>query len=1225
MNCPNCKHPNSDTARFCENCGQKLTLACPNCGNPVSATAKFCGNCGFALAAEAAPAEDPLIGRLKKLVPREFADRLLSSRGGRVEGERRVVTILFSDVKGSTSLGEERDPEEVLEIMNGAFDALIEPIYRYEGTLARLMGDAILAFFGAPIAHEDDAVRAVLAAQAIQAQMAEYAATVEKKFGVQGFGVRVGINTGLVVVGEVGSDLRVEYTAMGDAINLASRLEGAAEPGMIVVSEHTARLVRYAFELESLGELVLKGKFEPVLAHRVVARKAVPETARGIAGLHSPLVGRETEMEALRSKVRGLRQGLGQIVSIIGEAGLGKSRLMAELREWATADGRTPAVQWFDGRSLSYETSTPYAPFVELFRNMFRLREAGTPDEQYEFVRGQAVERFPERADQIAPFIGALLELPLSGEDAERVRYLEPPQLRGRVFQAVMELVEGLASERPLLLTFEDLHWIDPTSLDLLEQLFALTDRAPLMLLALFRPQRQDASWRFHEIASRDFGHRYSALFLEPLDERHSRQLVANLLEIEDLPEKVRALILSKAEGNPFFVEEVIRSLLDAKLVVRDGDHWRATREIENIAVPGTLAGVITARLDRLEDDSKRAAQTAAVVGRVFEYGVLSELYEPRPALGPALGDLQRRELVRERGRVPELAYAFKHALTQETAYASLLMSRRRELHRRTAECLERTAPDRVADIARHFVDARLESRALPYLVESGDRAARANAAAEAMGYYTKALEILNVVEGPSLARRAYEGLGGVLTITSNFPRAAETFRAMLAYAQGIGDVPMQVSALNKLANAVMWLGQFAETEARLTEAERLAREYEDRGGLAEMLMMRCGICTMSANFDDAMHYLGESVRVGQELNVKEQQAFGLTHLANTLVFMARFDDAWQKVHEALAVSEAIGDKKHIGEALAFAVPIGHLRRGDLDAARQAAERALEIGALISNLNILADGNYVLAELARARGDYPSAMVLYRRSLEAARQMGMPFMEVIPLAGLGSVSQAIGGPFAREAAQHHARALDLLSNPAGMAAGGTGWAEVGFRLLASGDVGGAAEMFEKGLTVPTMMGTLEMPYHHIGAARVALARGDAAGAESHLAQARTLVESRGMRHRMPLVELTDGRVRSARGEADGALEAFARAEALAAPMGMRPVILEARTEAARWLASLGREAEAEVKRREARAMVEEIAGLFEDPEMRREYLENAARAEGLVLSEAEGRRAGQPA
>ena len=299
------------------------------------------------------------------------------------------------------------------------------------------------------------------------------------------------------------------------------------------------------------------------------------------------------------------------------------------------------------------------------------------------------------------------------------------------------------------MLVFEDLHWSDPTSLELLEALMPLTERVPLMIIAALRPVTQEPAWRFHEIAARDYSGRYTSIALEPLDEQNSRSLVANLLQVEDLPERVRTLILGKAEGNPFFVEEVIRSLLDANLVVRENSHWRATEEISNIALPDTLAGLITARLDRLSEESRQVAQTASVIGREFELDTLTEIYQVLTHLDEALEDLQQRELIQEKSRVPQPHYMYKHVLTQEAAYASLLLSRRRELHLQVARSVERQRPEQVHEIARHFLEAQEQSLAVPYLVEAGDQAARAYATPEAVGYFKRVLDILNTNQDP--------------------------------------------------------------------------------------------------------------------------------------------------------------------------------------------------------------------------------------------------------------------------------------------------------------------------------------------------------------------------------------------------------------------------------------------------------------------------------------------
>jgi class 3 adenylate cyclase len=494
--------------------------------------------------------EDSAVARLQQYIPKELLGKLEAARANRsMAGERRIVTVLFCDIKGSTGLAEMLDPEEWAEIMNGAFKYLIEPVYRYEGTLARLMGDAILAFFGAPVGHEDDPQRAVLAGLDIVEGMEVYREQMKRERNID-LNVRIGINTGLVVVGEVGSDLRVEYTAMGDAVNLAARMEQTAEPGTVQISGNTYKSVSNLFEFKPLGEIEVKGKTEPVEAYQALRPLEGAVPTRGIEGLRSPMVGRERELSALRGAVDSLIQGRGQIVSVMGEAGLGKSRLVSEMRNQAVNQ-----VQWYEGRSLSYETSTPYAPFIDLFDSMFGLRTEDSDEEKYGKLKARLGEMIPGQGEGIAPYLAAMYGMKLSGDDDERVRYLEPLALRGRIFYAMGSLVQALASAGPVVLVFEDLHWTDHTSLELIESLLPLTENLPLMLLAIFRPQAQDPSWHFHEVASRDYAHSYTPVTLQPLDESDSRQLVANLLEIEDLPERVRALILKKAEGNPFFVE----------------------------------------------------------------------------------------------------------------------------------------------------------------------------------------------------------------------------------------------------------------------------------------------------------------------------------------------------------------------------------------------------------------------------------------------------------------------------------------------------------------------------------------------------------------------------------------------------------------------------------------------------------------------------------------------
>ena len=731
------------------------------------------------------------------------------------------------------------------------------------------------------------------------------------------------------------------------------------------------------------------------------------------------------------------------------------------------------------------------------------------------------------------------------------------------------------------------------------------------MIVGVFRPWRQDPGWRFHEFAARDYLHRYTPVSLEPLDSDDARTLVANLLYIEGLPEQVRALILTKAEGNPFFVEEVIRSLLDANLVVRENSHWRATREIANIALPDTLAGVITARLDRLSEDSKRVAQTASVIGRDFQADTLGEIYEYIEVMDRALADLQQRELIREQSVAPQRLYTYKHALTQEAAYASLLLSRRRELHLQVAQCLERNSPEQVHEIARHFLETQEQGRAVPYLVEAGDQAARAYATPEAIGYYKRALDILTTTQDPKLHCRAFEGLGCALTFGNDVPAAVDNYHGMFHAGQEYGDMPMQVSALNKLAFVTaLFQGQFPEAEEHLADAERLASQCGDLAGLAEYHMTYCYLTVPFGEFDEAIAHLGEADRIGREQDMEEPRLFGLVHTAHTLAYMTRFDEAWEVAQEARQLAEKMGNGKWHSDLLGFSIAIHHIRNGDLGAAQQSAQKGADLAAQIGAAEQEGYACMSLGQIAWLRGEYESAIDHYQRALQAGRTSGIPFIQATALGGLGTAHVDISSKLMDQTSQYHAQALELMELPLGACTGAMAWADMGFCVLAAGNIDKASQFFEKGLTDSNAFKFLVRPMLLVGSAFVALGRNDVATAGKLVQEAQEFVDERAMKHFYPLLALADAQVRLASGDTEGTLASFNRAGDLAVEMGMRPLAWQARAGAAQVLSTLGREAEASEKRSGALGLIHEIGGLIEDQSLGSMYLEDAIKKLG---------------
>lgn len=1210
-------------------CGDALQNLCPECGTELPANAKFCFSCGTKVGdadpspapvtaesetapsvnpAEVAAVEAEALSRLSQYVPPELLSKLESARaGGSMAGERRVVTMLFCDVQGSTAAAGQLDPEDWAEIINGAFEHLIAPVYKYEGTLARLMGDAILAFFGAPIAHEDDPQRAVLAGLEILEAVKPYSEEINRKWGFD-LGVRVGINTGLVVVGEVGSDLRVEYSALGDAINIAARMEQTAAPNTLQITGETQRLIAPFFDFTDLGGIEVKGKEEPVQAYRVNHATAESGQLRGIEGLDSPLIGRAAEMETLHNAANELSEGRGQIVSLLGEAGLGKSRLMAELRRAIGADHKS---LWLEGRSLSYETETPYAPFVDIMISALAETGLDTSSFTYEQFKDSITQLIPDQADSVAPYLASITGTTVTGEDLEVVRYLDPPRAKAKTFQAAHAFFQELAAKRSLILVFDDLHWVDPTSLELINMLMPIADQCPLMLVGVYRPRRQERSWEFHEVVGRDFAHRHVEVNLEPLGAEDATELVANLLEVDDLPIRVRSLILEKAEGNPFFVEEVIRSLLDQGLVVSRDGHWHATQEIEQIEVPDTLNGVLTARLDALDESSKRVLQIAAIVGREFDDEQLDAVIGDTASLDTALLELQRRELIREKSRQTHRMFIFKHAMTQESAYESVLRGDRRNMHRSIGEFLETTRPDQIADIARHFLTANEGDRALPYLVLAANTSAKAYATDEAINTYQQACEIVErqaEKADPTLARQVYEGLGGTLTFANQIDEAVKTYEMMRDTAVLLKVEEMRVSAMNKLAFIYGTRhGELERAVETLEESERYAIFCGDIAGQAERHMTNCFIQTTLGAFDEAYASLQTAARIGRETEDIEARLFGLSHIANTLLYMGRFEESFEMANEALELAKESGHKVWEAELKALPIAFYHLLNGDLDTAYKIAKDGANIAARISAGQGEAEGRLAQAIIARMQGRFDEALELGGQSLAASTASGLTYMEAAVAATLGAVELDISPERVNATTQLHTQSLEAIEKPLGTAMGAMAWADIGFCAMSLGDAEQAGQMFTKGLTISTATKNLAKPQLLMGQGMLKMMSGDIPGALETIDEAERFASSARMKHYTPYFGLMRGMIQGAAGDAKSSLESLAESKSEALKLGMLPTALQASIAVAGALGSqtddnLTKNAVAECEK-----LIDDITSSIKDSQIRNAF-ESAARA-----------------
>ncbi|MGA9161980.1 MAG: ABC transporter substrate-binding protein [Actinomycetota bacterium] len=666
--------------------------------------------------------------------------------GAEMREERRVVTAMFADLVGSTALAERLGPEDTKLIVNDAVARVIGAVEAFGGTVKDLAGDGVLALFGAPTAHEDDPERAVRAALQVVEEISAYAIEVDRAFGHAGFGVRVGVDTGPVVVGSLGAGSRVEYAALGDAVNTAARLQAAAEPGTVLVGEETHRRVAPVFAWSDPRTLELKGKAGPVTAYRVEGVLAAPGYARELEAVQVRLVGRERELATAVEVVDAALAGSGGILYVTGEPGIGKTRLTAELRahvEDAPPGPRRPL--WIEGRCVSYGESMPYWPFRDLLRSWLGVL-ADEPELRVRLALRRRLDGlFGPRVLEVYPYLGAMLGLSLEPEARDRLAELSPEALQYRTFAVIRELLARLAADGPVIVVLEDLHWADATSLQLLERLLEDTETSALLLALSTRPERDHPSWRLKESAARELPHRTREVALEALSGDAGRELLDALVGAGTLPPEMERRILEPAEGNPFFLEELVRSLVDSGALVREGDEWRFDHEIE-VEVPPTVEKVILARIDRLQPDAHDALMAASVLGRQFGLPLL-EAVSGGGDVQRSLLELQRLDLVRESRRWPESEYRFKHVLIQEAAYRTLVAEQRTALHCKAAGWLEQAYAGREDEVAgllaHHWLAAEDEDKAVVCLTRAGDRARHEYALDEAIEYYRELLPIL--------------------------------------------------------------------------------------------------------------------------------------------------------------------------------------------------------------------------------------------------------------------------------------------------------------------------------------------------------------------------------------------------------------------------------------------------------------------------------------------------
>jgi predicted ATPase/class 3 adenylate cyclase len=915
MKCPECQFENPDNAIFCGNCRVKLLLICKECGTENSPQNKYCNNCAHDLreSVEISPID---YSKPQSYTPKHLKDKILTIRSS-IEGEHKLVTVFFADVADYTSMSEKLDPEEVHQIMDGCFKILIDEIHKYEGTINQFTGDGVMALFGAPVAHEDHAQRACYAALSVQKAMGEYGEKIKKDTGVD-FKMRIGLNSGPVVVGSIGDDLRMYYTAVGDTTNLASRMENAADAGSVLVSENTHKIARSYFEFESIGKLEVKGKEKPQEAYTIIKAGEV-ETRIGasVAKGLTRFVGRRNSMAALMEVWEKAKAGSGQVVGIVGEAGVGKSRVLLEFQNRFSKD----EVMYLEGSCLHYGSSMAYLPILDILRSYYDLNEG---DREYilrKKIRDKTLEADEELKGVIAPFED-LLSLKV---DDEGFHKLEPLQKREKTFEAIRDLLIRESQNKPLILAIEDLHWIDNTTEEFLNYLIGWLANTPILLILLYRPEYT------HQWGSKSY---YTQIGLDQLGIESSADLVRAMLEGGDVASDLRELVLNRAAGNPLFMEEFTHTLLENGSIQKQDDQFILRQGASDIQVPDTIQGIIAARMDRLEADLKRTMQVASVIGRDFAFRILQTITGMREELKSHLLNLQGLEFIYEKQLFPELEYIFKHALTQEVAYNSLLQKRKKEIHEKIGRAIEQIYAERIEEfyemLAYHYSNGDNLEKTYQYLKLSGEKAVSNYSNQEALIFYKHAIQALEKQPKSDENKRKIIELIRLMTIPMNCLSFPNDSLQILQRGENLSLELEDEMALAFFYSRISELYLFqGESQLAFEYGERGFWQAEKIGDLDSMVQISSSLIMIYINSGQAYKHIEVASKVIPMMEEAHRQTdfFGLPYLPYTqcccqlgsnLGVLGNFDEGQMYLEKGLAVATEIGDSITLGLAESF-------------------------------------------------------------------------------------------------------------------------------------------------------------------------------------------------------------------------------------------------------------------------------------------------------------------
>ena len=826
MKCPRCEQENPPQAKFCLECSTPLALRCANCGTQLPAGAKFCFECAMPVSTPASP---PRFTSPETYTSKHLAKQIINSNAA-LEGERKQVTVLFADLKGSMELLADRDPEEARKILDPVLAHMMEAVHRYEGTVNQVMGDGIMALFGAPLAHEDHAVRACYAALRMQAAVRRYSEEARRAHGVD-VQIRAGLNSGEVVVRSIMGDLRMDYTAVGQTTHLAARMEQLAQPGTVVITSAVMRLVNGYLDARPLGQQYVKGLLSPVEAYELIGPGSVrvrfeASTARGL----TLFVGSETTLERMVGVLSRVRSGSGHVLAVVGDAGVGKSRLFYEFVH------RHVPPDWliFHSHAVSYGTSTPYLPIIDLLKRRFGIDGRATVDTFEERVRVGLAELDESLLSHLTPLLN-VLSVPTRNPEWD---VLDGAHRRERIHIALKALVLRAAMQQPLLLMFEDLHWADEATLDALEQLVDSVPAARILLLVNYRPE-YELRW-----SAKSY---FSLLRLNPLSEDMASRLFDAITGHSDSLEDLRQAVIEQTQGNPFFIEESVKHLVDTGAITGEPGDYSVVHALSRVAVPPTVQAVLSARIDRLPPQDKHILQAAAAIGRDVPAELLRAVAKvTNEQFQAAMRRLQTAELMYESRLFPEPQYTFKHSLTHDVAYGSLLRLQQRGLHAMIVEESERlysNLNDHAESLARHAIAAEEWGKGIDYLRMAATKAYATGNLTRRITYLEEALALNGSLSGSP------------------------------------DDIGRAIDICLDLYAPLYMTGQIARLVTLLEEAKQLGEESQDRRRLALVSSRMAALAFTRAQYDEGIRLAQAAIDIATDINDRECRIFAMNFL----------------------------------------------------------------------------------------------------------------------------------------------------------------------------------------------------------------------------------------------------------------------------------------------------------------------------------------------------------